>query len=357
MYFEVRHLVDNNIIFRYSDDSSCNLKCYKCFDGQGTDKSDKLNCYFFEKEENSQKYLFCLPRQQAKNTSIGNAYVKFMIQAYISLSSKPLNSSFPPQGAQGMYAKLLETSFHNTRTIASNIREKLFALLETSDEDFMRAEDKIDYVLEVVNRKEYFTARELLSILKSTEQILHEFTSLDFLHPNAKLSPKQMGDHKAHTVYVLSFYMYERDFADKHLHVKTGECDDKILIHFPTAKTAIAQILDNTIKYAKPNSKIDVAFSKETIDGCPYIALIFNMLSLAIEKNEISILMQQGKRSPHALRAQIPGSGQGLFVAKKMVELNGGIFSITTDDKIQKHQGIPYTKNTFKLYFKEFLEH
>lgn len=76
MYFEVRHLVDNNIIFRYSDDSSCNLKCYKCFDGQGTDKSDKLNCYFFEKEENSQKYLFCLPRQQAKNTSIGNAYVK-----------------------------------------------------------------------------------------------------------------------------------------------------------------------------------------------------------------------------------------------------------------------------------------
>ena len=357
MYFEVRHPVDNNIIFQYSDDSSCKLKCHKCFDGQGVDNSDKLNCYFFKKEEKSQKYLFCLPRQQAKNTSIGNAYVKFMIQAYMSLCSKPLNSASPPQGVQEMYAELLETSFHNTRTIASNIREKLFTLLETSDEDFMQVEDKITNVLDVVRRKEYFTARELLSILKSTEQILHEFTSLDFLHPSAKLSPKQMGDHKAHTVYVLSFYMYERDFAEKRLHIKTGECDDKILIHFPTVKTAIAQILDNTIKYAKPNSGIEVAFSKETIDGCSYVAVIFKMLSLAIRRNEISILMQQGKRSPHAVRAQIPGKGQGLFVAKKMIELNGGIFSITTDDKIQKHQGIPYTKNTFKLYFKEFLEH
>ena len=64
MYFEVRHLVDNNIIFRYSDDSSCNLKCYKCFDGQGTDKSDKLNCYFFEKEDTNsltKKYLPAIP--------------------------------------------------------------------------------------------------------------------------------------------------------------------------------------------------------------------------------------------------------------------------------------------------------
>ncbi len=355
MYFEVHNSDDNNVLFRYSDNFKYNKDCRKCFDSN-KNVSELKKCYFHVEESNSCKYFFCFPKEQVKNTNHVKMYSSFAMQIYASLRNNPLRDSMPRDTTQEAYSGVLRTSFHNTKSIATNIREKIFALFEIDEEEFANMkEDKISYMLNIIRGKEYNTARELLSILKSTEQIIHEFTNIDFLNPKVKLSSKQMGIHKAHHIYVLSFYMYERDFLDNRIYINTGKCDDKIFINYSTAKTAIAQILDNTLKYAKPNSVVDVTFSNQTIGDAPYIALTFNMKSLAIRRNEIPILIQQDQRSPYAKKAQIPGSGQGLFIVRRMMELNDGFFSIETDDKVQKYKGLPYTNNTFTLCFKKYL--
>lgn len=354
MYLEIHNSDDDNVLFRYSDNFKYNRDCRKCFDSN-KNVSELKKCYFHVEESNSCKYFFCFPKEQVKNTNHIKMYSLFAIQIYESLqNNNPLRDSMPRDTPQEAYSEVLRTSFHNTKSIATNIREKIFSLFEIDEEEFANMkEDKISYMCTIIQRKEYNTARELLSILKSTEQIIHEFTNIDFLNPKVKLSSKQMGIHKVHHIYVLSFYMYERDFLDKRIYINTGKCDDRIFINYLTAKTAIAQILDNTLKYAKPNSSVDVTFSSQTIDDVPYIAMTFKMTSLAIRRNEIPILIQQGQRSPYANKAQIPGSGKGLFIVKRMMELNDGFFSIETDDNVQKHKGIPYTNNTFTLYFKK----
>ena len=148
--------------------------------------------------------------------------------------------------------------------------------------------------------------------------------------------------------------MYEIDFRSRYLRMDTATSDSKIFIHYQTAKTAIAQVLDNILKYALTNSVIKVSFEKRLIDSIRYIAIVFDMTSLAIRKNEIKVLLQRGERSPFAKKLpHVNGEGQGLYIIQKMLALNDGFLEIDTDEKIFKHKGIPYTHNQFRLFFRE----
>lgn len=348
MRYEIKNKA-GNLTYRYiSDDTHI---CDKCFHDVASHKCCN-NYHFITVEKNEQTHSFCFSCKEVKNEKSAKTLANFIVYDYY-FQKKKEKTIIPSDVDLNTYTDLLKVSFHNSKTIVSNMKNKIFSLLDSSIESFLLKNNKIDYIQQCIKENSRNTARQILSCLKSAEQVLHEFALVDFLHPQSIISDKMKGSHKAHTIYVLSFYMYETDFQNKYLKVKSGFSDSKIYIHFETAKTAIAQILDNTLKYARKNSIVNVTFEKKTIEGISYIAIVFNMESIAIRKSEISLFCQIGQRGIFAQKAEIDGNGLGLYITQKMLNLNDGFLEIDTNDTPKKHNGRSYTNNTFRLYFKE----
>ena len=339
------------MIHRYISNDEIRI-CDKCFYAAAGVITPCKDCCFITFENDGLVHSFCFKNKEVKNKKSAEALANFLVYEY-NWGQKINSAKNAEEVNLAEYTSLLKISFHNSRTIVSNMRDKIFSLLDSDVESFSGESNKIDAIQQCIENNSHKAAREILSCLKSAEQVLHEFTLVNFLHPQSIISDKSKGVHKIHTVYVLSFYMYEADFQSHHLKVQTGQCDSKVYIHFETAKTAIAQILDNTLKYARKNSIVNVTFEKKTIEGISYIAIVFNMESLAIRKSEISLFCQIGQRGIFAQKAEIDGKGLGLYIIQKMLNLNDGFLEIDTNDTPKKHNGLSYTNNTFRLYFKE----
>ena len=353
MRYEIKNKT-GDLIHRYTSNDEIRI-CDKCFYAAAGVINSCKDCYFVTFENDGLIHSFCFKNKEVKNKKSAEALAHFLVYGY-NWGQKINSAKNEEEVNLAEYTSLLKISFHNSRTIVSNMRDKIFSLLDSDVESFSKESNKIDAIQQCIKNNSYKAAREILSCLKSAEQVLHEFTSVNFLHPQSIISDKLKGVHKIHTVYVLSFYMYESDFLSHYLKVETGQSDSKVYIHFETAKTAIAQILDNTLKYALKNSTISVDFEKTTVDGNAYVVIVFSMKSLMIRKSETSLFLQRDQRSMYAKALKIPGEGQGLFIAQKMLQLNDGFLKIETDDKPIKKQGRLYTNNTFRLYFREAID-
>jgi hypothetical protein len=109
-------------------------------------------------------------------------------------------------------------------------------------------------------------------------------------------------------------------------------------------------ILENSLKYCCPNTKYKIIFKEE--DDC--FAILFIMISIRIEKNEVSKLSEPRYRSPLARKIHDSGKGIGMYRIVKTLHLNNAELEITPriNDYSRKIGDIPYEGNQFKILFK-----
>ncbi len=82
---------------------------------------------------------------------------------------------------------------------------------------------------------------------------------------------------------------------------------------------AIRQLIDNSLKYSPPGSPIDV--KADAGSGCVYVHVHDN--GPGIPQRDRERVFQKFYRR-HPVRAQVPGSGLGLFIARAIVRTHGG---------------------------------
>lgn len=99
----------------------------------------------------------------------------------------------------------------------------------------------------------------------------------------------------------------------------------------------------NAVKYAKPNSEIRLNYSDDSRN------LDISMISLKMEKNEISVLSEETKRGKHA--SDFPGKGIGLFVLQKALELMGKkrMYISANYENSSSFDDRPYVENHFSF--------
>ena len=178
---------------------------------------------------------------------------------------------------------------------------------------------------------------------------MNEYNVYDFLDPKARLDRADFSNHKIHKLCVTSFYLYEQEFKEKQISFNIPRSQDEVRINWSTARTALAQILDNCLKYCKPNSDIEVKISS---NGA-YLDLKLKMTSLYFSNSEKKSLTLPGYRGKLVPEEKIKGKGMGMYIINRMIELNEGKFDFWSNEKTCYSSGdYTYSENDFLISLK-----
>jgi len=105
---------------------------------------------------------------------------------------------------------------------------------------------------------------------------------------------------------------------------------EQFIIMADTEKLALAieNIIDNAIKYSPPKATVDVAILR----GAGNVAVYIKDQGMGIPKSEQEGVFGKFFRGQNAEKSQIPGSGLGLYLAKKIIDGHGGSMSFESEE-------------------------
>lgn len=128
-------------------------------------------------------------------------------------------------------------------------------------------------------------------------------------------------------------FSFEESYAEEH----------KLQLDYKTINTAFYNFFDNCIKYVIPDSEIIFRFIEHENNS---FELNITMISLVIKQDEISKIFELGFRCESC--KDLKGSGVGMHVFKKALEMNGLKIKLETNSTIIKElNGKQYSKNKF----------
>jgi len=239
-------------------------------------------------------------------------------------------------------------TLHNVKKLNAGIGLKIER--HFSDEFLATAKDKIGAIEGILKTDSKGMARELLSIVKSIRQIESEYSLVESLREQHSTNATQsFTRHKAHTVILMSYYMFEEELARKHIHATFASFSGYILVDFAVARSAISQIFSNAVKYCKPDSEIRINFHSDA----ERTKVIFLMESRFIPQTDIQMLFLRPYRGNNT--DGIRGEGIGLFAAYSMMKMNEGEITCTSNESTKyESEGVWYSSNTFTVTFKTY---
>jgi len=300
----------------------------------------KKNRYFASKLTDDNKYMFCFCLKGIKTKKQAKPIIKQTINAFINSREVAINIS-------AMRLTANDLAIHNTKNLHAEINNKLLSLF--NEEQLSEQVDKISFIEKAMLQDPRKFAREILSVLKSTSQIMHEYNIIDFVAPSTRLQRADFGYHRAHTLCVMCFYLYELEFKEKKIKVTHGQSIDNIYINWGTARTAVSQIFDNCLKYCKPDSDLKIDFIKKKYR---HLEIVFEMTSLYFSAEEATKLTLPNYRSKYA-KTLSEGKGAGMAIVQRMMQLNEGALVCQSFEKKKYYSGeTPYSTNRFILSFR-----
>jgi signal transduction histidine kinase len=93
---------------------------------------------------------------------------------------------------------------------------------------------------------------------------------------------------------------------------------------------AISNLLENAVKYSEGGTKITISADR-TADG---IGLVVRSMGLIIKQEEIPLLCNRSYRGSEAKKRVPPGTGIGLYLAKRIMDMHGGRVEVLTEGRV-----------------------
>ena len=333
-----------NCVFRHKE-TGHRPACDKCLQLPANGKPDNGLCkngqYSLSRfdQDTNRWYCFCL--KEAKTRKQANYFANLTLRGYEASLAIAATRSLLEHDAT-------ELAVHNTRNLNAEINNKLLSII--SEHDLSSSEDKVEYIQGKLTKNPRRFASEILSVLKSTEQIMSEYSVIDFVDPTVKLHRSDFQRHRVHTVCLMSYYLYEQEFRTRKLRVNIGTSIEYCFVNFATARTAISQLFDNCLKYCKPDTAIQVTFGVISPD---FVEMQFEMTSLSFDNSRKAELTIPGLRGHYAQELGYEGKGVGMGIIQRMMELNRGYFKYECFESSLFHSdNVPYCTSSFVLGFR-----
>lgn len=150
---------------------------------------------------------------------------------------------------------------HNLVTLNGHIIQEVYSIIPQEVMQDKRAGWR-DRIKEQVAADPYDASLSLVNIAKNTLKMKAEIDVYNALlseHPKIALR-----NHSIHRVLMNVVYVFFPEFTDKGIRVEVAESNDTVHIDYETFQVAIYHLVENSVKYIKPNSRLIISFDKNT---------------------------------------------------------------------------------------------
>jgi len=207
-------------------------------------------------------------------------------------------------------------------------------------------QEQKDLVLQKVKSEPEFTADTLIYLQKRILALDAHMSSFEILHMGGKIKidKKRVNVRK---LILNIWHGFEEDFIDKEINLhfmfnKEFAEEHKINLDYKTISAALYNLFDNGEKYIQHGTEIKIYLNTEKKE----FELIFSMMSLRIEKEELIKLFNLGYRGSNS--HEYEGYGAGMFIFKRAMELNNFAIKIEPDYSVaRKEDGKQFILNKF----------
>ncbi len=286
-------------------------------------------------------FLCC---NKTKTTKLFREKLEALSYAYSDLKETKLVFE---QNIKNTEQKRINRLIHNLTSINAHNIQEIYDLVP--QEILTRnINEQLEHIEKEIQENPREAAMMFIRMAKHNIHMKSEFSiykKLDRANPTFDKRP-----HPIHKVLMNVLHTFFSDFSDKNVYVNVGENKSFILCDYEAIQVALYHIIENSAKYVKPNSRVDVLF-KEYGDKVE-LKLIMN--SLYIEPSEFEKIFSEGYSGKEAKRAYKNGEGIGLWRVRQMLNLNDATIEITAGTEIEKLMGFRFSDNEIVLQFKKY---
>ena len=236
---------------------------------------------------------------------------------------------------------------HNVISLNTHSIQDLFALVPQS---ILTANinKQSEAVRQIIGEKPNIAVETILKLIKYNLAMKVEFSVFDrTLKPSVFT---QKTDHSIRAIILSVLQIFIDDFEKLKIEVHLDACERRLNVDYDSLFVSLYYIMDNSIKYCCPHTKYKIIFKEEG----DFFCVLFIMISIRIEKNEIEKLSINGYRSDAAISLHVKGTGIGMYRILKTLKLNDAELEITPriNDFTRTIGNIIYEGNQFKIKFK-----
>lgn len=237
---------------------------------------------------------------------------------------------------------------HNLVTLNGHIIQEVYSIIPQEVMQDKRAGWK-NRIKEQVAEDPYDAGLSLVNIAKNTLKMKAEIDVYNALlseHPKIALR-----NHSIHRVLMNIVYVFFPEFTDKGIRVEVAEYNDTVYIDYETFQVAVYHLIENSVKYIKPDSRLVICFDKNT--ETKKLSISFKMVSLVINPDEIDKIFIEGYSGVMAKKSNRAGSGIGMYRAKTLLKHNNASLKVKPNYETAHEVmlGRKYQENEFVIEF------
>lgn len=334
---KLKQIVDTNIENSDLINSilECTIDCERVFceknnkyRRQGFFASDTLNYYLCSFDQN-----------------ITNRIFRFYFDAF-SILSNQLETTLENQKIKEKQKN--RRLKHNLITHSSNILQELYKLFP--QDSFRNGNNHIDTIENIIKKDTKKSAYTFLKVLKNSNLMKAEFDVYEMLETESPYL--DFSKHSIHKVLILTLNPFWLDLVEHNVTINIESYHGTVTIDYKSISVVLSHLFDNMSKYIMPDSELNISFAESHESVTVYI----EMNSLQVKKDELQNLFSEGHSGEWAKKLEIEGDGIGMFVAKKLTELNCGTIKmeVNIDNKTPVVlDGIPYERNRVIINIKK----
>jgi signal transduction histidine kinase len=237
---------------------------------------------------------------------------------------------------------------HNLINHNSNILQELYKLIP--QDAFRSGGNHVDLIEGLLKRDIWKAAFTYLKVLKSSILMKAEFEVYDMLNTDDPYL--DFTEHQIHRVLILTLNPFWLDLAEKKILINIQAFYEKVHIDYRSISVSLSHIFDNTVKYIMPHSELNISF--RIFEKFVEISLV--MTSLKVEPNELDQIFNESNSGKWATDLGLNGDGVGMFMVKKLIELNHGEIQFIAnynDRGTLNYNGVPYENNKILIRLKK----
>lgn len=284
--------------------------------------------------------FLCLSSQEARNKNVFLERFQIFISSIGFLSQLSKHTIFNAEEKEReKYYKIV----HNLRKLNAEALGNQYNFIpqEKLTENYR---DLFSFVFNLIKNDMRGATLTLLKQAKINAHIKTEFDTHELLSMDNPIL--DFRNHGVREVILNVYHPFERDFKDKDIFLSFSQNIGYARFDYRTMRLAFAHILSNSAKYVKPSTDIEVNFENSGEDT----VISFTMTSIVIKPDEVDRIFDDGFSGCIPKANKINGSGLGMGLIKKAVELNNGTFSVIPGETYTKAKnGIYYAQNLFVI--------
>lgn len=235
---------------------------------------------------------------------------------------------------------------HNLTSLNAYNIQSLFALIpqQVLTQNINKQHEVIkDAILNQPN----ITITTLLKLIKYNFAMKVEFSVFEkTVMQNPVMQKRQL---QIRDIILSILQIFIDDFEKMKITVSLGSSEKTLNVDYDTLFVSLYYILENAVKYCAKSTDFKIIFKEE--DDC--FSVLFKMISVRIEDNEITKLCNKNFRASNAILLTDKGKGIGMNRILKTLKMNDATIEISprVTDFSKTQNEISFDHNEFKIKF------